>query len=515
MTFTLGLQRALQQRPQTVATICETRVHTYEQLGKRVAALAGGLASLGYSKGDRIAILSLNSDYYLESYLAIAWSGAVFVPLNFRWSAPEITYALNDSGCTALIIDERHAPAINEILRDCPAIRHIIRTGKTEIPGETASLERVTDRASPIPAYAASWDDLLGIFYTGGTTGRSKGVMLTHGNLCASGLSALAEGLFPQGCTGLHVAPMFHLADMLQTTCLLMQGATHVMLSAFTPDAVLGLIQQHQVTDSILVPSMIQMIVDSKGVSQYDVSSLRRILYGASPIAEEIIHRTQKAFPGAGLTQGYGMTETAALIAFLPASEHNPNGDAKPSRLRSAGRSAYHVLARIVDEQDQELPRGKIGEIAASGPGIMQGYLNQPGVTAEALRGGWMHTGDLGWMDDAGYIYIVDRAKDMIISGGENIYSVEVENAIASHPAIAAAAVIGVPDGRMGESVHAVLVLKGNEELTLEMLREHCRPSIAGYKIPRSFEVRTALPISAAGKVLKTELRAQYHARNI
>jgi acyl-CoA synthetase (AMP-forming)/AMP-acid ligase II len=272
---------------------------------------------------------------------------------------------------------------------------------------------------------------------------------------------------------------------------------------------VLAHVAEHRVTDTLLVPTMLQAMVTCPTLSDYDCSSLRRILYGASPASEALLDRAMQAFPGADFLQGYGMTETAALIAVLPVVMHGSAGRLR-NRLRSCGRSTYHVQVRVVDNNDHDIPCGEVGEIIACGPNIMQGYLNQPAATAEALRGGWMHTGDMGTMDDEGYLYIVDRSKDMIISGGENVYSVEVENVIARHPAVAACAVIGIPCTEMGEKVHAAVVLRVGMSLTLEALHAHCKTTLAGYKCPRSLALHDSLPLSGAGKILKTELRKPY-----
>jgi acyl-CoA synthetase (AMP-forming)/AMP-acid ligase II len=263
-------------------------------------------------------------------------------------------------------------------------------------------------------------------------------------------------------------------------------------------------IETHCVTDVLLIPTMIQMVVDHPALPDHDLSSLRRLLYGGSAISEAVLNRTMKALPGTELVQAYGMTELAPLATILGPDEHTP------ARLRSAGRAAPVTELRIVDADDREVPRGTVGEIVVRGGGVMQGYWRKPDETEAALRGGWMHTGDAAFMDGDGYVFIVDRVKDMIISGGENVYSAEVENALAQHPAVAACAVIGVPDPDWGERVHAVVVLGAGASVTSDELRAHTTTLIAGYKAPRSVEFVDSLPLSGAGKVLKRELRAKY-----
>ena len=509
MQFTQGLERAVQHHPGMTATICGSRSQTFAELYERVTCLSGCPAARNLTTGARIAVLALNSDHYLEVYLATAWAGAVIVPANFRWSPAEIAYSLNDAGCVALIVDQHHASLVPTLQEQCPDLQHVFLMGGTDEAGDLAGLDALIEAADPLTNAGAGGADLLGIFYTGGTTGRPKGVMLSHANLCSSGLSMLAEGVFNEGAVGLHVAPMFHLADMLLTTCLVLRGCTHVMLPSFSPEAVLDHVARFGISDTLVVPAMLQAIVDHPAVGNFDTSSLCNILYGASPASETLLRRTMAAFPGVRLTQGYGMTESAAFICALPWHQHVVDHDG-PNRLRAAGRSTFDVHLRIVDSNDRKLPRGEIGEIIVKGPNVMQGYYNMPEVTAETLRGGWLHTGDMAWMDEKGYVFIVDRAKDMIISGGENIYSAEVENAVASHPVVAANAVIGIPHEQMGETVHVAVVQRPGCELTLEELQAHCRAMIAGYKVPRSMEVRPSLPLSGAGKVLKTELREPF-----
>jgi acyl-CoA synthetase (AMP-forming)/AMP-acid ligase II len=303
----------------------------------------------------------------------------------------------------------------------------------------------------------------------------------------------------------LHAAPMFHLADGAAWAARNAMGGSHVMVSAFTPTGVADVIERHQVTDSLLVPTMIQMLVDSLDTADADLSTLRSLVYGASPISESVLQRAVKRMPDTRFTQAYGMTELSPCATILTPDDHDD-----PTLLRSAGRAAPHCEIRIVDENDNDVPTGTAGEVIARGANVMQGYWNRDEETREALRGGWMHTGDGGYLDERGYLFIVDRIKDMIVSGGENVYSVEVENALAKHPAVASCAVIGVPDENWGERVHAVVVLAGGEQPSPEELRDFVKQHIAGYKAPRTVEFVDALPLSGAGKILKRELRKRH-----
>jgi long-chain acyl-CoA synthetase len=509
MSFTRGLHRAAQQNPAGIATVFGRRRQTFAQLEQRVGRLAAMLLQLGVAAGDSVAMLGVNSDRYLEYFLAAPWMGAIINPLNYRWSAREIVYSLLDSNAVVLFVDDQFAPLIEAIRPQCPALREVIFCGDGVCPQGVIDLEPRLQGAEPSVDTERRASDLYGIFYTGGTTGTPKGVMLSHSNICSSAMALMAEGLFAEGAIGLHAAPMFHLADMMVSACLLLRGGTHVMLPMFQPEAALLAISQHRITDLLLVPAMIQALVDCPGLPAYDTTSIRHLLYGAAPISEALLDRAMAAFPKVEFIQGYGMTEVAAVATILPAAQHDPSLRLT-GRLRSAGRAAVHARVRIVDAQDRELPRNEVGEIVVRGPNVMSGYLNDIEATRSAVRKGWLHSGDLGFMDGEGYVYIVDRLKDMIISGGENVYSAEVENVIAKHPAVAACAVIGIPSPERGELVHAVVVLRPGAELTQEALYLHCKEWVAGYKCPRSLEIRAGLPLSGAGKVLKAELRKPF-----
>jgi acyl-CoA synthetase (AMP-forming)/AMP-acid ligase II len=367
------------------------------------------------------------------------------------------------------------------------------------------SFEVIIAQSDPTPDAHRRGDALAGIFYTGGTTGFPKGVMLSQRNLVVSAMGAAAGGTVTANGRVLHAAPMFHLADFGLGVIHSALGSSHVFIPSFEPVATMAAIAEHQVTDVLLVPTMIQMIVDNPRRAEFDLSSLQQLTYGASPISEALLDRARKTFPDAKFAQGYGMTELSPMATILH-DEHHAN----PVLRRSAGRAAPHALVKIVDPDGNEVPRGTVGEIAVSGEHVMLGYWNKPEETAAAVRDGWMYTGDGGYMDENGFVFIADRIKDMIISGGENVYSAEVENVIAKHPAVAQCAVIGVPDAQWGERVHAVVGLAPGGTLEFEELREHCKKEIAGYKVPRSMEVVAEFPVSAAGKILKAELRKMH-----
>jgi acyl-CoA synthetase (AMP-forming)/AMP-acid ligase II len=507
--ITQFLRRAVQTRPDSVASECGGRIRTWREFEARAAALAGAMAGLGYRPGDRIGMLALNCDRYLEYFFAMALGGFVFVPINTRLAPPEVAFWLEDSGCSALFIDDAFLPMLSEVRAE---LRHVIRVGDGLAPEGLLAYEDLIAKSAFIPDAGKRGDDLAGIFYTGGTTGRSKGVMLSHRNIAANAMLCAAAFGLGADVVYLHAGPMFHLADGASTFLVTAMGGKHVFMPRFEPGAFLEAVARFRVTATLLVPTMINMIVHHPTVEATDTSSLGFVLYGASPMPEALIRRAFKAMPHTGFLQAYGQSEAAPCMTFLPPAEHATEG-LKAVHLKSAGRAALGCEVRIHDENDNEVPRGVVGEICGRGDNVMLGYWRQPEVTANSLRNGWLHTGDGGYMDADGYLYVVDRMKDMIISGGENIYSSEVEQALYQHPDIAECAVIGVPDEHWGERVLAVVRLKAGSSPTAETIIAHCQTLIAHYKCPREVAFRAEpLPLSGAGKILKTELRKPYWA---
>ena len=505
--LTQSLHRAIRQYPDRTATVFQDRRKSYKEFCDRVARLAGALQQLGMKPGDRVGILSLNSDRYLELYYAIWWGGGVVNPVNTRWSTREIAYSLDDCETRLLVVDNNFASHCSEISELSRSLHTLIFAGDSEAPAGMFDYETLVAEQKPVKDTMRSGDDLAGIFYTGGTTGKPKGVMLTHMNLYSSGMTGLVEGVAEAGDVGLHAAPMFHLADGMFLLVLTALGCTQVIVPAFQPELVLKTIQDEKVSSSLLVPTMIQMLVDDPSFPNFKLDSMRRFIYGASAINEALLERAMKQLPNAAFLQCYGQTEMSPIVSVLPPSFHSKEG----GKLRSAGRPAASVEVRILDSEGVEVATDVVGEIAARGPGVMKGYWNNPEQTNATLNDGWVRTGDSAYMDKDGFIFVVDRVKDMIISGGENVYSAEVENAIAQHPSVASCAVIGIPDPQWGESVHAVVVVKKDAEAVDEQsIKAHCKALIAGYKCPRSVAFQDSLPLSGAGKILKTVLREPY-----
>jgi long-chain acyl-CoA synthetase len=506
MQLTQSLHRALGRQPDALATICGGRRHTVARVRDRVARLAGALQGLGVATGDRVGILAANSDRYVETYLAVPWAGAAINPVNTRWCAAEIAYSLDDCDTRVLLVDQPFLGLLPELRRRSRSLSTLVYVGDDATPDGLLGYEALIDAAASVADAGRGGTDLAGVFYTGGTTGFPKGVMLSHDALSYNALLLAAEGIARAGDRGLHAAPLFHIAAVSLLNALWLVGGTHVTLPAFTPLAMLQALERERIQATVMVPTMIQAMVDHPEATRHDLSPLRTLAYGGSPISEAVLERARAVLGHVDLMQVYGMTELAPTITVLPPALHDARGQAR-GKLRSAGLPAPGVEVRIVDDEGRDCAPGTVGEIVVRSPATMLGYWNRPEETAQVLRDGWMHTGDGGRIDDDGFVHVVDRVKDMIVSGGENVYSMEVEQAVARHPDVAACAVIGVPDATWGERVHAVIVLKPGRETTAEAIRDHCKGLIGGYKCPRSAEFVAALPMSGAGKVLKTRLR--------
>jgi len=506
MYMTQCLQRTLQQNPDHIATLFADRRHTYRQFGDRVARLAGALQRLGMAAGDRVGMLACNSDRYLEYIMGVWWGGGVLNPVNIRWSVAEIVYSLDDCATVILIVDEHFAAMAEGIRKTARQVPQFIYAGEGEVPPGMLGFEQLIEQAAAVEDAGRGGDDLACIMYTGGTTGLPKGVMQSHLNLWSACMPRMVDmPPIPDGRL-LHVAPLFHVAGMARALIQFLAGESHVLVSGFDVLEVLQVIERERVTETLLVPTMILALLAHADFDRYDLGSLKRLTYGASPSAGDMVEQVLARLPGLELSHSYGLTEACPVVSSNLPCNHTP-GARKSGLSRSVGRGGLGVNVKIVDPQGHEVPRGTVGEIIVRGPNIMLGYWNRPEETARALRGGWLYTGDAAYMDEQGYLFIVDRLKDMIVTGGENVYSAEVEHVLARHPAVALSAVIGIPHERWGEAVHAVVVLKPGAEVDEEQLRLHCREFIAGYKCPKSVEFRTELPLSAAGKVLKRELR--------
>ncbi len=511
MQLTLSLQRAAHLTPARTATIFCGRRRTYGEMSDRVARLAAGLRAHGMNVGDRVAMLSLNSDRYLEYFMGVWWGGGVVNPVNVRWSVPEIAYSLDDCDTRILIVDDDHLPLVDAIRSAARSVTVVIHAGEGETPAGMLSFEDLIAAHAAMADADRSGADLASVMYTGGTTGSPKGVMQTHLNLWSSGMQRLVEASPVRDAAVLHATPFFHVAGLGRAIVQWMAGETHAIIPSFNAADVLRAIRDDGVAEIQLVPTMIQATLTHPDFAITDFSRLRRLTYGASPIPATLLDEVIARLPDIELSHSYGMTEACPSVSSNPPANHGEAGR-RSGLYRSVGRGGPAVLVKVVDDAGDEVPRGTVGEIIVRGPNIMAGYWNKPEETAKALRDGWLHTGDGGYMDENGYLFIVDRIKDMIVSGGENVYSAEVENVISRHPAVAACAVIGVPHDKWGEAVHAVVVTRRGVALDADELKLHCRQFIAGYKVPKTVEFRNVLPLSGAGKVLKKDLRAPFWA---
>ena len=508
--LTQCLRQARQFAPDKAATVFHDRVRTWREIHDRVAKLARALVELGADKGERFAVLGLNTDRYLEIYFAGWWSGAVVVPMNTRWNVKENVYALNDSEPVLLMVDDHFVDQVPQILDEVDCLKHVVHFGEQPTPEGMLSYEGLLAQAAPLDDRQCTGDDLAGIFYTGGTTGFPKGVMLSHENMYISSLGGIARAEMDPKYVFLHHAPMFHMADAAMVTMVTMGQGTHAIIEGFEPKATLEAIERHRVTHALFIPAMLGLTLNSPEFERHDLSSLTRISYGASPMPVALLLDVSQRLPGIELWQGYGQTELAPLATILMPDDHVMEGPGS-ERLRSAGRALPHCEVEVVDEDLQPLPSGEVGQIRVRGGNGMVGYWNLPELTAETIVDGWVLTGDAGYLDDEGFLFLVDRVKDMIISGGENVYSVEVENVLMNHGSLAQCAVIGIPHDIWVEQVHAVVVPKPGMDVTEQELIDYCHEYIAGYKCPRSVEFRhEPLPLSGAGKVLKRQLRAEY-----
>ncbi len=494
-TFTQPLNRALSTAGGSCAVVCQDNRRTYAELGARCRRLAGAMRKLGLAPQDRVGVIALNSDRYLELYLGLPAAGYVLVPVNSRLAPAEMRAILEDSEVSVVFADA-----------DYPGAAGV--TGVSQVLTIPDDYEDLLAAADELPFNdAVTENDLAALFYTSGTTGAAKGATHTHRSLVSSALHFMAAWPFDRQTRWLVASPMFHTGGIIATLATVWAGGTHVIMPAFDPDLALDLIEREAVTHTLLVPTMLARAATAQLARPRDVSSLRYLSHGASPISAETLRRTRQAFPGAELLHVYGTTETTPITTLLPHEERILD----TPLIRSCGQPAAGVEMRVVDDAMTDLPPGAVGQITVRSPSVMAGYWHKSEETAEVMRGDWYLTGDLGYRDEYSYIYLVDRAKDMIISGGENIYSTEVEDALTTHPAVEEVAVFGVPDPRWGESVYAVVFSR--RDVTPEELVAHCRERIAGFKVPRYIELRTGpLPKSAAGKILKRELREPHWA---
>jgi acyl-CoA synthetase (AMP-forming)/AMP-acid ligase II len=500
------LRRHGRTRPDRVAVHFEGARLTYGELDRRTNQLANALLSGVSGPQARIAILSKNNLAFIELWFAAAKADVVLVPVNFRLAPPEVAFVVNDAKAEILFVGRDFYPLVEKIAGDLPGVRQIVALdgGHPSWPDYESLLESgpATDPAVPVkPGHCTIQ------MYTSGTTGRPKGAQLSHANLLTLLPGALDQlGVWHDRDVSLVCMPLFHIGGSGWALVGLYRGVENVLVRDPDPRLLLESIERFRVTKAFLVPALILFLLQTPESRKTDFSSLELITYGASPAPLDLLRQALKVF-GCGFAQLYGLTETTGAITYLGPEDH---GEHAVERLKSCGKAMAGVELRVVDALGDDVPVGEVGEVVCRTPQVMLGYWNLPEATQRAIRDGWFYTGDAGYLDRDGYLYIYDRVKDMIISGGENIYPAEVESALFGHPGVADVAVFGVPDDKWGEAVKAVVVRKPGAEVTEHDLIAYARERIARYKVPRSVDFADTLPRNPAGKILKRELRKPY-----
>jgi acyl-CoA synthetase (AMP-forming)/AMP-acid ligase II len=490
MIYVHSLGRAARYFPERTALAANGARSTFRELHDRVGRISAALTKHGFKAGDRLAILLPNEPDYIELVYACAWLGVIAVPLNTRLSGKEIDGILADAKPHGLI---RHSS---------------LPVPTVQVPRQLVLDEEPLElRSDSVPDPVYDPDAILALIYTSGTTGRPKGVEIRHANILENVYHTNFWFPLDEGAVHLHAAPIFHIADFPFTFAAPAFGACQVTIPKFNPQTFSETVQREGVTHTVLVPTMINMLTQSPELRKYDLATLRHLGYGGSPMAPELVHRTRRVLPNVKLVQVYGLSEAGFLTGLL---DHEHTED----KLTSCGRSRLGIDLRVVDSSGKEVETGKTGELVGRGANIMRSYWNKPEETKRVFRNGFFRTGDVGYQDANGYFFILDRLKDMIVTGGENVYSGEVEAAIYTHPAVREVAVFGIPDPKWGEIVKACVVLKPGKTLTADELIAYCRESLANFKVPRSIEFsETELPKSGSGKILKRLLRDAAWAR--
>lgn len=511
LTMTSVLDRARRLYGHQTAIIDEDQKYSWAEFYDRVSRAASAIAKLGLGQGDHFAIISHNSFRQAELIYAGYFLGAVAVPINYRLAVPEIQFILKDCGCKLLVVEDTLSSILHEQAIK-PWIDNAVYLSANDADVPWLQYEMLLAAADPAAPYPAEEDDDAILLYTGGTTGRSKGVRLTHRNLAGNAIQ-IANDMSPQ-CDDryLHIAPMFHAADMVGNAFTL-KGAAHHYIAKPTARGILAAIDKYQITATMIPPTLIIMILEEEEFSRFDISSLKQFVFGSAPMTPKWIKRALEGFSETDIWHGYGLTETSPMVTLSCLQrEGKPDESGYVERWKSAGQPVVGTEVRILDDEGNEVPTGQVAEVVCKGLQIAKGYLNLPKETGEVFSDGWFRTGDVGKVDEQGYLYLLDRKKDMVITGGENVYTGEVEAVLCAHDSVLESAVFGVPDELYGESLVAAVVQRTGEALTEEDVIQHCRGMIGGYKIPRIVFFVETLPKNAVGKVLKRDLRDHYLA---
>lgn len=504
------VSRNARKFPNKMAVVFRDKRLTHKEVNDRANAVANSLLNLGVEKGDRVALLAGNTFEYIEMYFGPAKAGAIFAPINTTMVARELEYVLKYLRPRVLILQQRFLDTIESIKAGLDIQTYVVMG-----PGAQGmeSYDRLIQEGSrQEPAVELDGEDIALIIFTGGTTGMPRGAMHSHRGLICNAHTMAIEFKQASDDVEIHMTPMYHTAMASQTYSSTLMGNKHVILEGFEPVQVLEAIAREKVTIGFMVPTIINAILQVPDLEKYDLRSLRVILYGGAPMPIKLLEKALQTI-GCGFLQLFGQTEGGPLIAVLPPEDHVIDGPPeKTKRSRASGRATVNYEIRVVGAQDRDVPLGEVGEIIGRSVSMTKGYWDRPEETAELLKNGWLHTGDLGYQDEDGYIYIVERKKDMIISGGKNIYSPEIEEVLYRHPAILEATVFGVPDDYWGEAVKACVALKPGQVLTEEEVIQFCKENLASYKKPKSVDFLKELPKSPQGKILKRVLREKYWA---
>ena len=514
MNTTEFLTIAAEIVPDRPATVFEGWRTTYGVMRARVDRLANALAALGVGAGDRVGILQVNSDEYVEAYFAAAKLDAVYVPLNFRARAGELVQMVNEAGARVLLVGPAYTDLVSSVAAKLSSVEHYIAL-EEPVAGWHYYRDLIESASAEERYPQGDGKDLTLILFTAGTTGSPKGVMLSHDSFSSFILSNVTPADPDVEERNILSVPLYHVAGMQSVVAGVYAGRTLVVERQFEPGQWLELVEQERVTRAMMVPTMLKMVLDHPDFDRHDLSSLEVITYGAASMPVEVIMRAIEALPGVQFINAFGQTETAATITMLSPEDHVLEGskediDRKLRRLSSIGKPLEDVEVRIVDQNGRAVRMGQVGELVARGDRLMNGYWHMPEATAEAIVDGWLHTGDLGYADEDGYIFLAGRARDFIKRGGEMVSPEEVERVLQSHPDIEEAAVIGVPDVDWGERVRAVVVAVEGRTIKPDEVIEFCRQRLASFKKPESIVVTDELPRSHLGKVLKTELRERF-----
>ncbi|HEY4363984.1 MAG TPA: long-chain-fatty-acid--CoA ligase [Bryobacteraceae bacterium] len=509
------LHRAVDVFGSKIGVVSGSLEFTYAQFAERAERLASGLAKLGIQPGDRVGYLSFNNHQLLEGYYGVVQAGAIVMPLNVRLSEAELAAILNHSGAKLLLFETDFAPVVAKLRTACSSVERWVALDE-KIPEADLTYEEILDQGHPERADIFSYDELsiAELFYTSGSTGTPKGVTLSHRTLYLHALTVAMLYGHPESMVELHTIPLFHANGWGRPQASTLMGTKQVMIRRFDPPAVFNLVQQHHVTDMCLVPAMANALLNVPNREQWDLSSLRRVNTGGAASSAELVERWERAFPGCECAVGYGLTETSPVVTMSTAKDPSyPSDQERWRRQAMTGWPVVGASVRVVDPNMHDVPRDgqTIGEIIVSGDQVMDGYYLDPAATRAAMTGPWLHTGDMAVWDEQGYINIVDRKKEIIISGGENISSIEIERAINAHPAVNESAVVAAPDEKWGEVPAAIVTLKPGASLTEAELRAHLEPRLSRFKLPRVIEFRAeALPKTGTGKIRKMDLKEKF-----